>query len=103
MKVQGTADRPRLAIFRSLKHISVQAIDDLSGKTIAAVSSKDAEIKSKSPYGGNVSVAKQVGEAIGAKLKQAGVEKVVFDRGGFIFHGRVKALAEAAREAGLKF
>jgi len=103
MKVQGTADRPRLAIFRSLKHIYAQAIDDASGRTLASASSKNADVKAKAANGGNISAAKQVGEAIGTKLKQAGVEQVVFDRGGFVYHGRIKALAEAAREAGLKF
>ena len=103
MKVQGTASRPRLAVFRSLKHIYVQAIDDSTGVTLASASSSNADIKAKSPNGGNISAAKQVGEAIGQLLKKAGVEQAVFDRGGFVYHGRVKALAEAAREAGIKF
>ena len=103
MKVLGTASRPRLAVFRSLKHIYAQAIDDASGRTLASASSSSAEIKAKASNGGNISAAKQVGEAIGTMLKKAGVEQVVFDRGGFVYHGRVKALAEAAREAGLKF
>lgn len=103
MKVRGTAERPRLAVFRSLKHIYVQAIDDASGRTVASVSSRSAELKAKAANGGNLSAAKQVGEAIGTILKKAGVEQVVFDRGGFLYHGRIKALADAAREAGLKF
>jgi len=101
-KIQGSPARPRLAVFRSLKHIYVQAIDDQSGKTLAQASSLDREIRGKA-QGNNAEVAKQVGAAIGARLKQAGVESVVFDRGGYVYHGRIKALAEAAREAGLKF
>ena len=99
--VAGSPTRPRLAVFRSLKHIYVQAIDDESGRTIAAASSQDATLRGKS--GANVEAAKHVGGLIAEKLKAAGVERVVFDRGGVLYHGRVRALAEAAREGGLKF
>ncbi len=102
-QVIGSAERPRLAVFRSLKHIYVQAIDDAGGTTLAHVSSLDPEIRAGSPRGGNVAAAKAVGGAIAARLRAAGVESVVFDRGGYLYHGRVRALAEAAREAGLKF
>jgi large subunit ribosomal protein L18 len=100
-KVRGTAARPRLAVFRSLRHIYVQAVDDDAGRTLAHASTQDRELGVAS--GGNVEAAKQVGKAIAAKLQQAGVQQVVFDRGGSGYHGRVRALAEAAREAGLNF
>jgi large subunit ribosomal protein L18 len=99
-RVNGTAARPRVAVFRSLKHISVQAIDDQAGRTLVAASSQEKEF---SAGGGGLAAAKIVGEALGERLKQAGVGQIVFDRGGFIYHGRVKALAEAVRSAGLKF
>jgi large subunit ribosomal protein L18 len=102
-KVGGTAARPRLAIYRSDKHIYVQAIDDQGGKTIAQASSLDAEVKASAAKGSGVDAAKAVGGAIAARLKDGGIEAVVFDRGGFRYHGRVKALAEAARSAGLRF
>lgn len=102
-KVSGTADRPRLAVFRSEKHIYAQAIDDSSGTTVAHASTRDASLRASSPRGGNVEAAKGVGTAIAERLKAKGIENVVFDRGGFLYHGRVKALAEAARGAGLKF
>ena len=102
-KVSGTADKPRLAVFRSDKHIYAQAIDDGSGQTIAHASSLDAELKGNAKRGGNVDAAKVVGGAIAARLKDKGIEDVVFDRGGYLYHGRIKALADAAREAGLKF
>ena len=98
-KVGGSGNRPRLAVFRSTKHIYVQAIDDGSGRTLAMASSREKDFGG----GGNVDAAKKVGATIAARLKDAGVETVVFDRGGYLYHGRVKALAEAAREAGLKF
>lgn len=100
-KVFGTAEKPRLSVFRSLNHIYVQAIDDQSGKTIVSASSM--EVKEKSPKTGNRDTAKQVGQIVATKCKEKGIEKVVFDRSGYLYHGRVKALAEAAREAGLKF
>ena len=102
-RLSGTATRPRLAVFRSEKHIYAQAIDDASGHTVAHASSRDASVRAVSPSGSNVGAAKVVGTAIAERLKQKGIETVVFDRGGFLYHGRVKALAEAAREAGLKF
>lgn len=102
-KVAGTAERPRLAIFRSLNHIYVQAIDDAGGKTVASASSLDGECKGQVTNGGNVGAAKVVGKAIAARLLAKGIDQAVFDRGGFPYHGRVKALAEAAREGGLKF
>ena len=102
-KVRGTANRPRLAVFRSLKNIYVQAIDDETGRTLASSSTRDGELREKLSSGGNTDAAKEVGRLIASRLKEAGVESAVFDRGGFLYHGRVKALAEAAREAGLKF
>jgi large subunit ribosomal protein L18 len=102
-KVAGTAEKPRLAVFRSDKHIYAQAIDDGSGRTIAHASSLDADLKGNVKGGGNVDAAKVVGGAIAARLKDKGIEDVVFDRGGYLYHGRIKALADAAREAGLKF
>jgi large subunit ribosomal protein L18 len=102
-KVSGTAEKPRLAVFRSDKHIYAQAIDDGSGRTIAHASSLDSDLKGSVKGGGNVDAAKAVGGAIAARLKDKGIEDVVFDRGGYLYHGRIKALADAAREAGLKF
>ena len=102
-KLSGTAEQPRLAIFRSDKHIYAQAIDDGAGRTIAHASSLDADLKGSVKRGGNVDAAKVVGGAIAARLKDKGIETVVFDRGGYLYHGRIKALADAAREAGLKF
>jgi len=103
-KIAGTADRPRLAVFRSNKHIYVQAVDDQAGRTLACASTLDGEVRGKlAGASGNAAAAKAVGSLIAERLKSTGVENVVFDRGGFLFHGRVKALADAAREAGLKF
>ncbi len=102
-RIRGTAEKPRLSVFRSLNHIYVQAIDDLSGKTILAASTSDAEIKGASAKSGNKQAAKLVGELVARKCKEKGIESVVFDRSGYLYHGRVKALAEAARAAGLKF
>jgi large subunit ribosomal protein L18 len=96
--VAGTAERPRLAIFRSLNHLYAQLIDDSASRTVGAAST--VELKAK---GNGVAQAQEVGKAIAAKAKAAGVSAVVFDRGGFLYHGRVKALADAAREAGLEF
>jgi large subunit ribosomal protein L18 len=101
--VEGTAQRPRVAVHRSLRHIYAQAIDDAAGRTVAFASTRDAQVRSAVERGGNVDAAKQVGKAIADKLKDAGVETIVFDRGGFLYHGRVKALADAIREGGLKF
>ncbi|MFQ5720056.1 MAG: 50S ribosomal protein L18 [Acidobacteriota bacterium] len=103
-KIRGTADRPRLCVFRSLKNIYAQAVDDSTGRTMVAASSLDANGGS-SPhmYGGNIAAARAVGEKIAADLLAQGLTSVVFDRSGYIYHGRVKALAEAVREKGLKF
>src|SRR5581483_10674966 len=101
-KVQGTAERPRLNVYRSLNHIYVQVIDDLNGKTLVSASTAEGK-KEQRKTGGNVASAKALGKAIAERAKEKGVTKVVFDRGGYIYHGRVKALADAAREAGLKF
>jgi large subunit ribosomal protein L18 len=102
-RIQGTAERPRLAVFRSLNHISAQVIDDGARATLAAASSKDKELGGKLKKGGNVAAAKLVGELIAKRALEKGIKQVVFDRGGFIYHGRVKTLAESARAAGLKF
>jgi len=105
-KMQGTAERPRLNVYRSLNHIYVQVIDDLHGKTLVSASTaegKKADAKDARRTGGNVASAKTVGKTIAERAKAKGVTKVVFDRGGYIYHGRVKALADAAREAGLQF
>jgi len=99
--VAGTADRPRLAVFRSNKHIVAQVIDDRDGRTLAAASTVEASLKAGST--GNIDAAKAVGQLVAERAKAAGVEKVVFDRGGNLYHGRVAALADAAREAGLEF
>lgn len=101
-KVMGTPERPRLNVYRSLNHIYVQLIDDLDGKTIVAASTADNR-KGDRVTGGNVASAKMVGKKIADLAKEKGISKVVFDRGGYIYHGRIKALADAAREAGLKF
>ena len=103
VKISGTAEFPRLAVYRSTKHIYAQLIDDVNHVTLAAASSNDKELKEKLAHGGNIAAAKVVGEAIAQKAKKAGIECVVFDRGGFLYHGRIAALADAAREAGLMF
>ena len=102
-KVAGTPVRPRLAIFRSQSHIYAQVIDDDAGRTLCAASSLDKEVKSDGKRGANVAAAKAVGQLIAQRAKDKGIDAVVFDRGGFQYHGRVKALADAAREGGLKF
>ena len=99
-KVTGTSQRPRLAVFRSLKHIYAQVIDDSTGKTIASASSRD---KDSSTKGANSAAAKAVGALIAKKAQDKGITQVVFDRGGYLYHGNIKALADAARENGLKF
>ena len=101
-KISGTAERPRLAVFRSTKHIYVQAIDDLAGQTLAASSTVELQ-KGIEGYTGNKDAAKAVGSDVAEKLKKLSVSNVVFDRGGFLYHGRVEALANGAREAGLNF
>ena len=99
-KITGTAERPRLAIFRSVNHIYAQVIDDVKGVTLASASTTESAFDKT---GGNVAAAKEVGKLIAERAKDKGVTKVVFDRGGYIYHGRVRNLAEAAREAGLEF
>jgi large subunit ribosomal protein L18 len=98
-RVKGTPARPRLAVFRSVKHIYAQVIDDLKGHTLAAASSSEVDSKN----GGNVAGAKEIGKLVADRAKEKGINTVVFDRGGYHYHGRVKALAEAARQAGLEF
>jgi large subunit ribosomal protein L18 len=98
-KMSGTAERPRLNVYRSLNHIYTQLIDDAAGTTLASASTLQAKLKT----GGNVAAAKELGKLIAEKAQEKGIKKVVFDRGGYLYHGRVKALAEAAREAGLDF
>ena len=99
-KISGTASRPRLCVYRSLSNIYAQIIDDTCGKTLCAASSNEKEF---AMYGGNKEAAKKVGEPVEKRAIEKGISEVVFDRGGYIFHGRVKELAEGAREAGLKF
>src|SRR5689334_6756998 len=101
-KVMGTAERPRLNVYRSTKHIYVQLIDDMEGKTIAAVGTNEGK-KGAKKTGGNLAAAKEIGKKIAEAAKAKGVTKVVFDRGGYLYHGRIKAIADAAREAGLQF
>ncbi len=103
VKISGTAEAPRLAVYRSTKHIYAQVINDVTGVTIASSSSVDKDMKDKLKHGGNIEAAKLVGETIAKKALKAGVKDVVFDRGGFLYHGRIQALADAAREAGLNF
>ena len=102
-KVSGTSQRPRLSVFRSVNHIYAQLIDDEKGITLAAASTLAVELRKVVPQGGNASAAQKVGELISRKAKECDIESVVFDRGGNIYHGRIKALADAAREGGLKF
>ena len=101
-KVHGTATRPRLAIYRSNKHLTAQVIDDDAGRTLASASTLEADFR-KQQSGGNVAAATAVGALVAERTKQAGISAVVFDRGGFLYHGRVAAIAEAARAAGLEF
>jgi large subunit ribosomal protein L18 len=106
-KLRGTTERPRLTVFRSTAHIYAQVIDDTKGVTLVAASSTekaaDAGKPGKKATGGNVAAAKEIGKRVAERAKENGINKVVFDRGGYIYHGRVKALADAAREAGLEF
>ncbi len=102
-KISGTTDRPRLAVFRSLKHIYAQLINDELGVTVAEASTLSPELKGTLESGGNVTAAESVGTLLAQKAKQQEIEVVVFDRGGHLYHGRIKALAEAARAEGLKF
>lgn len=102
-KVHGTPERPRLNVYRSLNHIYAQVIDDVNGVTLVQASTLDNEIKGKLEATGNKKAAKEVGKLVAERAKNEGIETVVFDRGGYIYHGRVKELAEGARENGLKF
>jgi large subunit ribosomal protein L18 len=98
-KMAGTAERPRLNVYRSLNHIYAQVIDDQKGETLASASTMALKLKT----GGNVAAAKEIGKAVAEQAVKQGIKKVVFDRGGYLYHGRIKALADAAREAGLEF
>lgn len=102
-KLQGTMERPRLNVYRSSSHIYTQIIDDLTGMTLASASTLSPELAEMRQSGGNVEAAKRVGELIAKKAQERGITKVVFDRGGYLYHGRIAALAAAAREAGLEF
>ena len=105
-RVRGTEERPRLTVFRSVAHIYVQVVNDADGKTIASASTTEPAVKGgldKAAKGGNVAGAKAIGKAIAERLLEKGVKQVVFDRNGFLYHGRIKAVADAAREAGLEF
>ena len=105
-RMTGTAQKPRLSVFRSVSHIYVQVIDDMNGQTIASASTVDPQVKGKMPKGvagGNIKGAELIGATIAERLKEKGITKVVFDRNGFLYHGRVRAVAEAARTAGLEF
>ena len=99
----GTPERPRLAVFRSSKHIYAQVINDVNGTTLASASTLDPEVKGQTPYGGNKAAASAVGRAVAERARKAGIDKVCFDRRSYKYHGRVAALAQAARDAGLKF
>jgi large subunit ribosomal protein L18 len=98
-KMTGTSERPRLNVYRSLNHIYAQVIDDATGNTLVSASSVESKMKT----GGNVAAAKDIGKLVAEKAMEKGIKKVVFDRGGYLYHGRIKALADAAREAGLEF
>ena len=105
-RVEGTEARPRLTVFRSVAHIYVQVVDDMTGRTVASASTVEPTVKGaldKQARGGNVAGAKAIGKTIAERLLEKGVKRVVFDRNGFLYHGRVKAVADAAREAGLEF
>jgi large subunit ribosomal protein L18 len=105
-RVRGTSERPRLTVFRSVAHIYVQVVNDAEGTTIASASTTEPAVKGvldKAAKGGNIAGAKAIGKAIAERLQEKGVKRVVFDRNGFLYHGRIKAVADAAREAGLEF
>lgn len=102
-RLSGTAERPRLTIYKSLKRIYVQAVDDAKGVTVASASSLEKDLRAKLSNGANIDAAKAVGASIAARLQEKGIKAVVFDRNGYLYHGRVKALADSAREAGLQF
>jgi large subunit ribosomal protein L18 len=102
-KIVGTPERPRLCVFRSLNHMYAQIVNDTDGKTLVAASTRDKDVRGETKGTGNMNSAKLVGKLIAERARAKGIEAVVFDRGGYIYHGRVKALADAARESGLKF
>jgi large subunit ribosomal protein L18 len=102
-RVRGRAQVPRLNVYRSLNHIYAQVIDDSRGQTLVSASSRDKEVRKTLRSGGNIAAAKAVGQVLAQRTAAAGISRVIFDRGGYAYHGRVKALADAAREAGLKF
>jgi len=105
-RINGTSERPRLRVFRSVSHIYAQVIDDMTGTTVASAASTEPSLKTlfeSSTRGGNIAGAKALGKTIADRLKDKGINRVVFDRGGYLYHGRIKAVAEAAREAGLEF
>jgi len=102
-RVTGTAERPRLCVYRSLGHIYAQVIDDLGARTLVSASSRDKQTRTQIKGGGNIAAAKLIGKTIAERALAAGIKQVVFDRGGYRYHGRVQALANAAREAGLQF
>ncbi|NTU41641.1 MAG: 50S ribosomal protein L18 [Nitrospirales bacterium] len=102
-KVSGTTERPRLSVFKSLNHIYAQIIDDTKGTTIVSASTVEKDVKSEAGNKSNIAMAQRVGKSLATRAEQAGIKKIVFDRGGYKYHGCIKALAEAAREAGLEF
>lgn len=102
-KITGTAECPRMTVFRSLKSMYVQIIDDTKGVTLLGISSKGPDLKGKKIEGGKIGVAKEVGKIVAEKAKEMGISRVVFDRAGYLYHGRIKAIAEGAREGGLQF
>jgi large subunit ribosomal protein L18 len=102
-RIAGTAERPRLCVHRSSRHIRAQVIDDASARTVVSASSLDKDVRAQIKGGGNIAASKVVGKIVAERARAKGIENVVFDRGGYQYHGRVQALAEAAREAGLKF
>ena len=105
-RIAGTAERPRLRVFRSTSHIYAQVIDDMNGQTLASAASTEPTLKTvftKTTRGGNIAGAKALGKTIAERLQEKGIKRVVFDRGGYLYHGRIKAVADAAREAGLEF
>jgi large subunit ribosomal protein L18 len=101
--LSGTSEKPRLAVYRSTKHIYAQIIDDTKGVTLASAGSVEPVMKTKMSHGGNIAASKEIGKLVAERAKNAGISKVVFDRGGYLYHGRIAALADAAREAGLEF
>lgn len=102
-KLIGTRERPRCNVFRSHKHLVVQLVDDLEGKTLLSCSTMEPEMKERIRYGGNITASRELGKLLAKQALEKGIRHVVFDRGGYLYHGRVKALAEAAREGGLEF